>query len=97
MVSASGKIKELRRSHANYYAEDLGNGVMMDMVAIPGGTFFMGSAETEAERDSDEGPRHQVAVHPFSLGKYVVTQAQWRAIANFPKVVRDFNPDAGWD
>ncbi|MFN7522174.1 MAG: TIR domain-containing protein, partial [Aphanizomenon sp.] len=32
---------------AEYFAQDLGNGVNLEMVAIPGGTFIMGSPENE--------------------------------------------------
>ncbi|MFM7791830.1 MAG: formylglycine-generating enzyme family protein, partial [Microcystis panniformis] len=42
-----------------------------------------------------EGPKHRVTVPPFDLGKYPVTQAQWRAIAdrNDLKVEKDLDPD----
>ena len=51
----------------------------IDMVAIEGGCFMMGSPEDEPERDDDEGPRHEVCVKPFELGRYEVTFAQWDA------------------
>jgi eukaryotic-like serine/threonine-protein kinase len=50
------------------------------MVEIPGGSFMMGSPETEAERDVEESPQHQVTVPGFFMGKYPVTQAQYQAI-----------------
>jgi formylglycine-generating enzyme required for sulfatase activity len=50
------------------------------MAAIPGGTFWMGSEDGDPERGKDEGPRHQVAVAAFKIGKYEVTQGQWRAV-----------------
>ncbi|MFM6529200.1 MAG: serine/threonine protein kinase, partial [Dolichospermum sp.] len=36
-----GKSSEIRRitKNANYFSEDLGDGVILEMVAIPGGTF----------------------------------------------------------
>ena len=40
----------------------------------------MGSPETEAGRKSREGPQHYVDVPEFFMGKYVVTQIQWRAV-----------------
>jgi formylglycine-generating enzyme required for sulfatase activity len=58
----------------------LGNDVTLEMVEIPGGKFMMGSPETEAKRDSDENPQHQVTVPGFSMGKYEVTQKQYQAI-----------------
>lgn len=45
-----------------------------EMVRIPGGEFMMGSSSDE----TDERPRHRVRVGAFSLGKYEVTQGQWR-------------------
>ncbi|MGK7909234.1 MAG: SUMF1/EgtB/PvdO family nonheme iron enzyme [Synechococcus sp.] len=67
---------------------DLGNGVMLQMVAIPAGTFIMGSPEDENNRDSDEGPQHSVTVSRFSIGQYAITQAQWKAVAEWPEVNR---------
>jgi formylglycine-generating enzyme required for sulfatase activity len=40
----------------------------------------MGSSETEAGRLSSEGPQHYVDVPEFFMGKYAVTQAQWKAV-----------------
>jgi formylglycine-generating enzyme required for sulfatase activity len=57
------------------FTEDLGNGVKLEMLAIQGGSFTMGS---EA-RAHIEQP-HRVTVPSFCLGKYEVTQAQWKAV-----------------
>ena len=62
--------------------EDLGNGVSLEMVKIPGGRFLMGSPDKEAGRRNNEGPQHYVDVPEFFMGKYVVTQGQWKAIAS---------------
>ena len=43
-----------------------------EMLAIPGGTFQMGSNE-----DASEQPIHRVTVKPFLLAKYPVTVRQW--------------------
>lgn len=52
-----------------------------DFAYIGPGSFMMGSPEGEAEREDREGPRHQVTIaRGFYLGKYEVTQAQWRAV-----------------
>lgn len=61
--------------------------INIETVAIPGGTFTMGS-----DRYSD-APAHQVTLSPYSIGKYPVTQWQWREIAALPKVKIDLNPD----
>ncbi|MFO5494531.1 MAG: formylglycine-generating enzyme family protein, partial [Cuspidothrix sp.] len=62
------------------FTEDLGKGIKLEMIAIPGGTFFMGSPKNEAERSSWESPQHQVTVPSFFMGKYQLTQAQYQAI-----------------
>lgn len=83
-----------RRGQTEFFTEELDNGVILEMVAIPGGTFMMGSPDTEAERRDNENPQHSVNVAPFYMGKFTVTQAQWRAVAALPQVNRklDANP-----
>jgi formylglycine-generating enzyme required for sulfatase activity len=79
-TDATGSITNRRNASAKYFTEDLGNGVLLEMVEIPGGTFMMGSPANEAERGSDENPQRQVTVPSFSMGKYELTQAQYQAI-----------------
>lgn len=50
-----------------------------EMVAIPTGKFVMGSPATERGRFDAEGPQHSVAVRPFAIGKYDVTNAEFLA------------------
>lgn len=57
------------------FTEDLGNDVELKMIAIPGGTFMMGSPEGEGE--DCERPQHEVRVSKFFMGKYTITQAQY--------------------
>jgi len=82
-VNAQGEIIHNASQQANYQREDLDNGVIIDMVSIPGGTFLMGSPETEDERINREGPQHEVTVAPFYMSKYLVTQAQWEAVMEY--------------
>ncbi|WYL96064.1 MAG: SUMF1/EgtB/PvdO family nonheme iron enzyme [Gloeotrichia echinulata IR180] len=84
------------RKRAEYFTESLGNGVVLDMVSIPGGKFLMGSPENEPERTSDESPQHNVTIQPFFMGKFPLTQAQWSAVAAFDKVNIDLNPDQSY-
>lgn len=79
-VDAEGKENSRRKSFAHYFPEDLGNGVVLDMVYIPGGTFMMGSPKTERDRFKNESPQHQVTVPAFYAGKYPITQAQYQAV-----------------
>ena len=62
------------------YTETSAN-LNLEMVAVKGGTFTMGcTSEQSSDCDSDEKPAHKVTVSDFYIGKYEVTQAQWRAI-----------------
>jgi formylglycine-generating enzyme required for sulfatase activity len=74
------------------YSETV-NRVGIEMVRVPAGKFIMGSPSDEKDRESDEGPRHEVTVSSFYMGKYEVTQAQWREAAMLPKVRINLMPD----
>ncbi len=54
-----------------------GTPVKFKMVAIPGGTFTIGSGAAEKVKDEDEGPQKKVAVSPFWIGEREVTFAEW--------------------
>ncbi|NEO70409.1 MAG: formylglycine-generating enzyme family protein [Moorea sp. SIO3H5] len=92
-VNRKGVIIKKENKQANYFTQDLGNGIDLEMLYIPEGRFLMGSPESEKGSDDSERPHHQVTIPPFFLGKYPVTQAQWRAVANLPKINRDLDPD----
>jgi formylglycine-generating enzyme required for sulfatase activity/tRNA A-37 threonylcarbamoyl transferase component Bud32 len=79
-VNAKGKIIKRESKRAQYEIEDLGDGVTLEMVSIPGGTFMMGSPANEKERYDDEGPQHRVTIQPFWMSKYPITQRQWQAV-----------------
>ena len=60
----------------------LGDGVVLELVLVPAGDFWMGSPADERGRDADE-TRHRVRItRPFYLGKFEVTQAQWDAVTD---------------
>jgi formylglycine-generating enzyme required for sulfatase activity len=86
-------IIERKKSQTRYFTEDLGSDIGLDMILIPGGTFLMGSPPDELERYDDESPQHSVTVPTFFMGRYPVTQAQWRVVASFPQVNRELKPD----
>jgi len=93
-VNAQGQITQREQKSAEYRREDLGQGISLDLVLIPGGTFMMGSPASEPTRhDDNEGPQHRVTIQPFLMGKYPVTQAQWKAVVALPKVEHDLDPD----
>jgi formylglycine-generating enzyme required for sulfatase activity/tRNA A-37 threonylcarbamoyl transferase component Bud32 len=57
-----------------------GNDYGIEMVYVQGGTFTMGCTSEQSGCGDDEKPAHTVSLSSFSIGKYEVTQAQWRAV-----------------
>jgi formylglycine-generating enzyme required for sulfatase activity/predicted Ser/Thr protein kinase len=90
-----GTTWEIQRSikQSALFLEELENGIILELVAIPSGTFLMGSPENELESTDRGSPQHQVTIKPFFMGKFTVTQAQWKAVSSLPKVKIDLNPD----
>jgi formylglycine-generating enzyme required for sulfatase activity/uncharacterized caspase-like protein len=72
---------------AHYHRETI-NGVDIDLAQIPGGSFDMGSNEFD-----DEKPIHRVMVSDFFMGKYPVTQAQWKAVSQLKQQKRELKSD----
>ncbi|MDJ0570329.1 MAG: formylglycine-generating enzyme family protein, partial [Pleurocapsa sp. MO_192.B19] len=81
-VTVNAKGEEASRSthQAKLFKEDLGNGVILEMVSIPAGEFEMGSPRVEKWRNEDEGPQHKVSVPAFFMGKFAVTQEQYQSV-----------------
>ena len=61
--------------------EQIISGITPNLVAVQGGTFWIGCSSEQAEDCEDnEHPVQQVTLSDFYIGKYEVTQAQWRAV-----------------
>ena len=57
------------------------NSIEMKFVEIPAGKFQMGSPDSEIGSRIDERPVHEVEIsHPFLLGAYEVTQAEYQRV-----------------
>lgn len=79
-----------------HYQERLPGGVILEAIALSGGSFLMGSSAEDVERVARletwfkrwevenwlrrEMPQHRVAVPGFAMGKTPVTQEQWQAV-----------------
>ncbi|HEY9299536.1 MAG TPA: bifunctional serine/threonine-protein kinase/formylglycine-generating enzyme family protein, partial [Phormidium sp.] len=88
-VEVRGNISSRQRRQAQFFSENLGSGAILDMVAIPGGRFVMGSPSTEAGRSNNEGPQRTVNISPFFMGKYPITQEQWEVVmGNNPSEIK---------
>ncbi|MCA2635109.1 MAG: formylglycine-generating enzyme family protein, partial [Microcystis sp. M20BS1] len=85
-VNEKGEQINKESKQSQYFSQDLDNDITLEMVAIPGGTFLMGSPQDEKDSYDDERPQHKVNIPPFFIGKYPITQTQWRAIAATAKI-----------
>jgi formylglycine-generating enzyme required for sulfatase activity len=92
-VDSIGQVNQRETKCAQAFTEDLGNGVSLVMVQIPAGSFQMGSPTSEAGRNADEGPQHPVTMKSFLMGRFAITQAQWFAVAQLPKINVDLKPN----
>ena len=89
-VDQKGEVIERDANRqAKFFKQDLGNGVNLEMVSIPGDKFLMGTEDEEIERlvqkfnqewFRNEKPQHEVTVQPFFMGKYPITQAQYQQV-----------------
>jgi formylglycine-generating enzyme required for sulfatase activity len=81
------------------WQETLTEGLSLELVAIPGGEFVMGSPPDEVGRDwyqsnsyfsetegLDVEMQHPVTIQAFLMSRYPITQAQWRVVAAFPAI-----------
>ncbi|TRU33348.1 MAG: formylglycine-generating enzyme family protein [Microcystis aeruginosa Ma_MB_F_20061100_S20] len=92
-VNKRGEITKREPLEAYYYQEPLGEGIEpLTMVAIPGGTFLMGSL-VEKDDYKSEKPQHPVSVSAFYLSQTPITRAQWRFVAHLPREGKDLNSD----
>ncbi|TVP65956.1 MAG: hypothetical protein EA342_13195 [Leptolyngbya sp. LCM1.Bin17] len=98
-----GEVKTEVRA-IRVWREALPEALTLELVAIPGGDFVMGSPPDEASRDwypssypdtegLDVEGQHAVTLQPFWMGQHPVTQAQWRAVAALPAVNRELEPN----
>ena len=66
-------------SFENYIETVPGTSASISMIAVPGGTFTMGSSESESFHQPDEAPQRLVEISPFFMGELEVTWDQFWA------------------
>jgi formylglycine-generating enzyme required for sulfatase activity len=77
-LNERGEITERTRHSAQQLTEDLGNGISLDLILVPSGIFKMGSLHMYG--NPEEQPQHIVSIKSFLMGKFLITQAQWKAV-----------------
>ena len=68
----------------------------LTLMLIPAGELLMGAPEDEPESDDDERPQHLVKVPQFLMGRYPITQAQWRVVAGYAMVGEELDADPSY-
>lgn len=63
----------------NYTETVPGTSASIRMIAVPGGTFTIGSPRSEAFHQADEAPQRRVEISPFFMGEVEVTWNQFWA------------------
>ncbi len=109
-LKPNGEVEKRFTLTARQFIEPKAPELNLEMVEIPGGSFLMGTSDKDAvavrkeckrygwdEKWVDtEMPQHEVTVPPFYIGKFTITQAQWRIVAGWDKVERDLDPDPAY-
>jgi formylglycine-generating enzyme required for sulfatase activity len=92
ILEAEGKLRQEtdKKLRLRLHKESV-NGVEIEMIEVEEGRFLMGAPEGKGRED--ERPQHLVRLPSFFIGKYPVTQAEWRAVADLPKEQRDLEPN----
>ncbi len=85
-LNAVGQLIKHGRRTSKSFIQELELGLGLEMVWIPAGTFLMGALPDETGHSPDEEPQHSVTIDSLWMGKFLVTQAQWEAIANLPQI-----------
>jgi formylglycine-generating enzyme required for sulfatase activity len=60
--------------------ENLGERVELELIRLSGGSFMMGSPETDIDAHESQKPQHRVNIKSFAIGKYPVTQSQYEVV-----------------
>ncbi len=74
------KTGPAKLQHGETRTLTLPGGAKMEMIYVAPGGFTMGSPESEEGRYNDETQHHVTLTKGFWLGKYEVTQAQWKSV-----------------
>ena len=82
------EINVFKTPRPTEYTENAGIDLNLELILVPGGTFFMGGQDDEIREN--EKPVHPVTLKSFYMGKYPVTQAQYKKVmGNNPSERKD--------
>jgi formylglycine-generating enzyme required for sulfatase activity len=85
-VDPRGQIRDRHTEQGESLRVDLGENITFAWMKIPSGSLLMGAPNAEIGWTPAQSPQHPVTISEFWLAQYLVTQAQWQAVAALPKV-----------
>ena len=89
--SAAGPSVKVAKGYMVPYSVVIpGSDVSFRMIPIPGGTFLLGSPESEADRGDDEGPQIEVMVDPMWVAEKEVSWAEYKEFMKLYAIFKDF-------
>lgn len=87
-VDEYGQIHTRVQNSTQCLLEIIGEGVELELVPIPEGSFVMGAQPTEEGWHSNQSPLRTVTIAPFWMSQFPITQAQWGAVAALAPINR---------
>jgi len=88
----------MAQSNKTDYTENLtglGSNKPLDMIFVEGGKYKRGCSALDSSCEETEKPAHDVTLSDFYIGKYEVTNAQWRAVMGDNNTAADNKPKTG--
>jgi formylglycine-generating enzyme required for sulfatase activity len=87
IVDSNGIVQPTSPQENRLIVEKLSTDVNLTMIYVPDGQFIMGSS------NNLERPQHRVHLSSFHIGKYPITQLQWRIVCEtVPAIDLELNP-----
>ncbi|PSN12437.1 hypothetical protein C7293_20150 [filamentous cyanobacterium CCT1] len=90
------QIKFSTPSHKALRLETPIGQVLLRLVAIVGGQFVLGAPASEPGHDATQPAQTIASVESFWMSVHPITQGQWRAVAQLPKINLDLNPNPAY-
>ncbi len=67
--------------------------VNLELMTIPAGSFVMGAPKKEKDSRDNERPQQLITLKSFYLGRFPVTQGQWRVVAGWEPVEQELDAE----
>ena len=87
-------IAQADTSFKSYTQSIPGSSLKFKMIAVKGGSFTMGSPNSESGRDKDEGPQKKITISPFWMGAFEVTHDEFDIFFKDVNTSQNSNVDA---